>query len=139
MRLDSLPELAHLCRTLCAAYGEVLLQASPVLRRQNAWGEFVPRAYCLNAADFGSAPHLIGIIVERREARFLGLWRKIEGLDLTGREKELSLLLARGADTGYAAETMEISESTVISHRRSIYQKLGVENRSTLIARLHGG
>jgi DNA-binding CsgD family transcriptional regulator len=34
---------------------------------------------------------------------------------------------------------MEISQHTVISHRRNLYNKLGVENRLALIDRLYVG
>jgi DNA-binding CsgD family transcriptional regulator len=134
MRLDSLPEIAHLCQTLCAACVDALPRAPPVLRRRNGWGEFVLRAYSLSPTNLEAMPGLIGIIVERREAL-----RKIELLDLTAREKELSLLLARGHDTADAVQAMGVSKSTVITHRRSLYHKLGVESRSALIGRLHAG
>ena len=139
MRLDSLPEIAHLCQTLCAACVDALPRAPPVLRRRNGWGEFVLRAYSLYPTDLEAMPGLIGIIVERREALSLNLLRKIELLDLTAREKELSLLLARGHDTADAVQAMGVSKNTVITHRRSLYHKLSVESRSALIGRLHAG
>ena len=82
---------------------------------------------------------IVGVTIERREPRSLGLWRKIEALPLSQREKQACLLLARGHDTVNVARTMGISEHTAISHRRNLYNKLGIENRLALIERLQIG
>jgi DNA-binding CsgD family transcriptional regulator len=77
------------------------------------------------------------IAFERREALALRLLRKIEALPLSRREKDLCLLLARDHDTASAARAMGVSESTVVTHRRSLYEKLGLESRTALINRLN--
>jgi DNA-binding CsgD family transcriptional regulator len=139
MRFDEYPELRELSRRLSAASAGEFPAEPPVLRRTNAWGEFVLRAYWLGARTAGEPMGIVGVTIERREPRSLGLWRKIEALPLSQREKQACLLLARGHDTVNVARTMGISEHTAISHRRNLYNKLGIENRLALIERLQIG
>jgi DNA-binding CsgD family transcriptional regulator len=139
MRHDNPPELAQLCHALSAAFCGGLPGAPPVLRRNNAWGEFVLRAYWLDASHADEPSPLIGVTIERREPRSLGLWRRVETLPLSQREKQVCMLLARGHDAANVARAMGVSEHTVISHRRNLYNKLGVENRLGLIERLRFG
>lgn len=51
---------------------------------------------------------------------------------LTARESEILLLLGRGHTAGYVAELLTVAESTVRSHRKNIYRKLGVSSREEL-------
>jgi DNA-binding CsgD family transcriptional regulator len=137
MQPDQCPELAVLARRLSAAISGGLSVSPPVLRRNNAWGEFVLRAYPLEAKPDEVSKGIVGLTIERREPRSLALWRKVEGLPLSRREKQVSILLARGQDTTNIAQALGIREHTVISHRRNLYNKLGVDNRLALIERLH--
>ena len=139
MRLGEPAELVQLCRTLSAASAGRLPAAPPVLRRANAWGEFVLRAYWLDGPRGEEPRHFVGVTIERREPRSLGLLRRVEALPLSRREKEVCLLLARGHDAADAASAMGVAEHTVVSHRRSLYAKLGVENRWALLERLRAG
>lgn len=139
LRLDAPPELAQLCQALTAASTARLPSAPPVLRRTNAWGQFVLRAYWLDAPRGEASSHLVGVTIERREPRRLALWRRVEALPLSRREKEVCLLLARGHDAANAARAIGIGEHTLVSHRRSLYNKLGIDNRLALIDRLRGG
>lgn len=52
---------------------------------------------------------------------------------LTAREKDIALLLARGRTQPWIAEFLTISENTVSTHVRHIYQKADVHNRQELI------
>lgn len=52
---------------------------------------------------------------------------------LTMREKEVALLLVRGRTQPWIAEFLGISESTVGTHVRHIYQKLGVHTRQEFL------
>ncbi|MGH7063005.1 MAG: response regulator transcription factor, partial [Stellaceae bacterium] len=139
MRLDEPAELGQLCRLLRDAADGRLPAAPPVVRRTNAWGEFVLRAYWLDARGTGELSQLVGVTIERREPRRLALWRRVEALPLSGREKEVCLLLARGHDAANAARAIGVGEHTLVSHRRSLYTKLGIDNRLALIDRLRAG
>lgn len=136
MRLAPPPELIRLLERLLAARTDRVSSLSPVLRQRNAWGEFVLRAHFLEAVHAHERSRLVGVTIERREPESLVLWRKIEELQLSHREKQLCLLLTKGYDAASAARTMGVSNHTVRAQRRSIYQKLGVEGLLALIERL---
>jgi DNA-binding CsgD family transcriptional regulator len=53
--------------------------------------------------------------------------------DLNDREREVFSLTARGQAVGAIAQRLSLSPSTVRNHLSSIYQKLGVRNRSELL------
>ena len=57
------------------------------------------------------------------------------GADLTDREKQVLELLARGKTIARVSDMLGCSYHTVHHHTRSIYQKLGVHNRSELAGR----
>lgn len=52
---------------------------------------------------------------------------------LTSREREVATLLAQGRTIPYIAETLCIAQSTVKTHVRHIYEKMGVKDRQDLI------
>ncbi|MFI8215792.1 response regulator [Streptomyces sp. NPDC085932] len=53
---------------------------------------------------------------------------------LTGRERDILTQLARGLGNREIARTLFISEATVKTHLRRIYDKLGVDNRAGAVA-----
>jgi DNA-binding CsgD family transcriptional regulator len=56
---------------------------------------------------------------------------------LTVRQAEVMDLVARGMTNANIADTLGIGEGTVEYHVASIFDKAGVQNRASLIARLH--
>lgn len=56
-----------------------------------------------------------------------------EQYDLTPREAEVFVLLARGRDAKYIEDVLFISNSTVKAHRHNIYRKLDVHSRQELL------
>jgi DNA-binding CsgD family transcriptional regulator len=136
---EPIPEIAWLGRTLAATANGELGQPPPVLRLRTPWGEFVLRAYWLGVTDGVEQTRQIGITIERRVPRALALRRRIEDLPLTAREKQLCLLLARNASGRDLADVMGLAASTVITHQRSVYAKLGVHGRTELLAALEPG
>lgn len=56
--------------------------------------------------------------------------------ELTPREAEILRYLGRGYGSVYIADTLVIAESTVRSHVKSIYRKIGVSSREELICRI---
>ena len=136
---EPIAELAWLCRNLAAAANGEAGQPPPVLRRRNVWGQFILRAYWLGPTDGEAPTRQVGITVERRVPRTLALWRRVEELPLTAREKQLSVLLTRDLTRDGVAREMGLSATTVMTHQRSIYAKLGVHSRAGLIASLQPG
>ena len=53
---------------------------------------------------------------------------------LTDREREIALLVARGASSKDVAATLFLSTRTIDNHLQRIYSKLGVSTRSELAA-----
>jgi DNA-binding CsgD family transcriptional regulator len=132
---ESLPEIARLCHALCAV-GRGVAEWPPTLRRRNQWGEFILRAFWLGPTDGNEVTEFLAVTIERRVPRMLSAFRRIERLALTSREKELCLLLARDPARQDLADEMGVGASTVITHLRNIYAKLGVRSRAALIETL---
>ncbi len=55
---------------------------------------------------------------------------------LTGRESEIGLLFAAGSSHKQIAQNLGLAPSTVRNHLSACYRKLGVDNRSALLAAL---
>jgi DNA-binding CsgD family transcriptional regulator len=134
--VEPAPEIARLCRSLATIANGEVGHPPPVLRLRNPWGEFVLRAYWFGATDGAEQTGQIGITIERRVPRPLALRRRVEDLPLTGREKQLCLVLARNPSRQDLAAEMGLAASTVITHQRSVYTKLGVHSRAGLLAAL---
>jgi two-component system, NarL family, nitrate/nitrite response regulator NarL len=56
---------------------------------------------------------------------------------LTNREREIVLALAEAFSNKGVARRLNISEGTVKVHLHNIYSKLGVKNRTALVALAH--
>ena len=56
--------------------------------------------------------------------------------DLTPRERDVLLLLAQNYRAPYIAEKLVVSQSTVKTHMRNLYGKLGVHSQAELLLRL---
>ena len=57
-------------------------------------------------------------------------------LGLTARESEVAAFLAQGLSNRDMAEALSISEHTVKSHLKAIFQKTGVASRAQAVARI---
>lgn len=58
--------------------------------------------------------------------------------DLSPREAEILVFLARGFSPAYIAKELVLSVSTVRTHVRNIYRKLGIGKREELIHLVDG-
>ena len=74
---------------------------------------------------------------ERRRADDT-VWPALEGLPVTGREKEVLRWLALGKTNREIGSILGASPRTVQSHLRHIYLKLGVTGRVGALARVYG-
>lgn len=77
-------------------------------------------------------------IEDKREESQRGKWMaKCERFaisnDLSPREKEILVMLAKGHDTDFIQEKLFISKSTIKSHTYNIYKKAGVHSRKELM------
>ena len=56
--------------------------------------------------------------------------------ELSGREREVSVLVARGFTNEQIGEKLNISETTVKTHLSNIYLKTGIHDRANLAIRV---
>lgn len=76
------------------------------------------------------------VVASRLLDRFGALERERELHEpLTEREREVLILVARGARTREVAEQLVVSEKTIKYHLTQIYHKLGVSSRTAAVAR----
>ena len=55
---------------------------------------------------------------------------------LSGREREVSILVAREFTNKQIGENLDISELTVKTHLRNVYSKTGVHDKAQLVSRI---
>lgn len=77
-------------------------------------------------------------VAAAEEAHKIGTWKKnvsdfARHYDLTGRQTEVLMLLAKGYSTSKIEETLVVSNHTVKAHVYGIYQKVDVHSRQELI------
>jgi DNA-binding CsgD family transcriptional regulator len=77
----------------------------------------------------------IAIVLERAGGARSATVR-LEAFGATVREREVATLLARGLSRAQMAEALVLSPHTVEDHVRSLYEKLGVDSRHELVARV---
>lgn len=61
----------------------------------------------------------------------------VEAYDLTGREQQITRLIARGIGTADIAKRLFLSPHTVRDHVKVIFSKVGVSSRGELVAKLY--
>jgi DNA-binding CsgD family transcriptional regulator len=77
----------------------------------------------------------VAIVLERADGARSATVR-LEAFGVTEREREVATLLARGLSRAEMAETLVLSPHTVDDHVKSLYEKLGVDSRQELVARV---
>ncbi|EQD24395.1 MAG: hypothetical protein D084_Lepto4C00450G0002 [Leptospirillum sp. Group IV 'UBA BS'] len=56
--------------------------------------------------------------------------------NLTDRQREVVLMVVRGATNREIAESLSVTEQTVKDHLKAIYDKAGIRSRTKLTARI---
>lgn len=112
---------------LTAAYGGGLLLSGCL----KSWRLMVRPA----SGDPGTSMPPTGLSAETFEERIARI--AVEH-GLSPRETQIVQYVGRGHSSVYVAKTLLISESTVYSHVRNIYRKLGVSSREELIQLVNG-
>ncbi|QFZ20142.1 helix-turn-helix domain-containing protein [Saccharothrix syringae] len=74
-------------------------------------------------------PQLVAAVLDRTAVP-----RRPASSELTGREHEVAMLAAEGMGTRQIAARLHIAESTVSSHLKRVYTKLGIHSRAQLAA-----
>jgi DNA-binding CsgD family transcriptional regulator len=130
------PAVATLARALADGFRGAPTPP-PVYRHANAWGRFVFRAHWLDG-HAGMTESLIGITIERELPLPLRAARAAFALPLSVRQRELCVLLAQGLSYLQIAARMCLSQHTVVSYARVVYDKLNVAGRDQLGSALLG-
>ncbi|KAF0192704.1 MAG: LuxR family transcriptional regulator [Gammaproteobacteria bacterium] len=104
---------------------------SPLLQ-ENRWGQFLFRSFRLEVAQAGHEP-MIGIMVRHQVPLPLKLLAAMKNAPLSGKQKEVCLMLSDGLSHGEIAGQLNISIHTAIDHVRKIYQKMNVHSRDELL------
>lgn len=74
------------------------------------------------------------LIPSKQHRRFAECCKELAGqYDLSPREAEILPLLAKGRNAAYVQEAMFISYNTATTHRKRIYQKMGVHSQQELM------
>ncbi|HZT12188.1 MAG TPA: LuxR C-terminal-related transcriptional regulator, partial [Candidatus Baltobacteraceae bacterium] len=131
---------AHHLRALRASHaGEPVaaqLHASDALAEYVRLGWPLHQAACL---QIGGDVRRASVLYRRLHAagplRRTGTHAALDGqVGLSEREREIAALVARGTVNKHIAERLAVNQRTVEKHLTSIYEKLGLRNRSELAA-----
>jgi DNA-binding CsgD family transcriptional regulator len=87
-----------------------------------------------HAASLGGSEEKV-IVIERAKASEIAPI-VVEAYGLTGRETEVTGMVARGRSTDEIAAELYLSRHTVRDHLKSIFEKVGVSSRGELTAKL---
>lgn len=79
---------------------------------------------------------LIGISLTWFRPMATRILAAVKAYSLNMRQLQTCVLLIKGLAARDIAQQLGVSESTVISHRKEIYGRMGVKNRSDLLNRL---
>jgi DNA-binding CsgD family transcriptional regulator len=129
-------EVRQICKNLVDVFeGNQPSTSPPIWRHQNPWGGFSFRAYWLNGGSPEPSP-LIGITIQHETPLAVKLIAKLEQFPLSRRQMDICLLLAANYVHAEIAKRMGMSEHTVTTHIRRIYEKLAVHNKTELMNKL---
>jgi DNA-binding CsgD family transcriptional regulator len=107
----------------------------PALVRRNDWGEFVFRAYPLDAAR-GDTSGRIGVLIEQCVPIEAHLLARVNDTGLSNRQKEVALLSARGLPNAQIARQLNLTPQTVKDYFKEIYARLQINSHQELLQRL---
>jgi DNA-binding NarL/FixJ family response regulator len=126
---------AELCEELHAALPDtrILLVSgvgaiSPAVARRAGASGFVSKE--LGAGDIVKAVRMVALGME-----VFGRSSEERPASLSGREREVVVLIAAGATNREIAQRLYLSPHTVKEHTSAIYRKLGVRNRAEAVKR----
>ena len=110
----------------------------PVLQLETTWGRSILRAYWLDD-DRDSPDALIGVRIQRQEPMILRFVQAMGRLPLSPQQREIALLLVRGASNQEIADSLGVSGNTVAYHIKQLFLKLDVHDRAGAVSRIASG
>ena len=109
---------------------------TPSITVINKWGRFRISAFFMNLIEPGKSNPLINIQIEHLSPRDLALVEKLEDHSLTQRQKDICIEICRGVPYSEIASELGIALSTVVSHKKELFDRLSVSHRHELLARI---
>lgn len=100
-----------------------------------AYGRFVIRAYALDPNE-GDATTTVAVQIEKRLPVGLKMLRSPIFRSLTPREQDVARMLPSGLSYPQIGDRLGVGASTVVTHVRSLGQKLGVGSREEIVSAL---
>jgi len=122
-------------RSLCAKVPKHEPEAARVRHViENFWGRFGLEIMPLG--DGASPSAFFGIQIRQHKLATLHLLDAMERTGLSSRQREIALMVSSGLGNREIAHDLELSVNTVAYHMKCVFQKLGVRDRRTMLARL---
>lgn len=110
--------------------GQNSLPASSSIKNQ--WGQFKFAAYPLTAHGVEDPRGLFVIQIEHLAPLKIVLLNNIDRFNLSSRQTQICLNIGLGKSYSEIAKSIGIKESTLITHKKEIFRKVGVSQRHEL-------
>ena len=108
----------------------------PQIALTNKWGRFRATAFLMNPVELGQIKPLVTIQLEQFVPMEILLLEKLDQFKLTPRQRDVCLQISMRKPYSEIAKTLGISKSTVISHKKEIFQRLEINDRHQLADRV---
>lgn len=109
----------------------------PVMELRNRVGIFKLRAWRMSAITGGSA--CMGVRIDHSLPLSIRLLSSPVALGLSTRERDVMLALASGLNRMETASRLGVGLSSVVTYTRSLYNRLGVNNRDQMVTAILAG
>ncbi|APV50956.1 hypothetical protein BWI17_15435 [Betaproteobacteria bacterium GR16-43] len=129
----------HVSKTLAAACNAVDSRTSSpraettTFSRVTRWGRFRVCAHLMRGEGHDA---MYGIRIRRQEPMILHFIRAMETAQLPPQQREIAVLLAKGASNQAIARTLAVTNNTVSYHLKCLFQRLGVHDRAEAVAHI---
>jgi DNA-binding CsgD family transcriptional regulator len=107
----------------------------PSLVLQSPWGRFVLRAYAIGDPPVEDDAN-IAIRIQRQETKLLRFVDALNELELSPRQRDVAVGLAKGASNRELAAAMGVSINTIAYHVKQLFQRLDSHDRQQMIAKV---
>lgn len=98
----------------------------------NKRGKFVFKPFLMRDSNAKGGAQIV-VTIQRRGSLATWLWHESEKFDLSGRERQIAVLLGIGKTYGEIASQLDISSNTVDCYVRRTYRKLGINQREQVV------